>query len=250
MSKRLWKGVHLRDLIMLSILVVIVAVNPSIPLGLQGKGEVCIAPFATVKLQPTNYSATQQVSGYTLLYIPCSELGCGIAGGNTTLKEAEFPARGGEQYLGPALIHTILIKLKDGSLLPPTIMESSSPGTVEVIWNYPIVHGSALLILDANQAYIVLKGAACGNKLEVPGCRLVEQTSTCSFLVKCDFNIEAKGNLESTIWSGVLFRDQVSIGSVGCWVEADVERALLLRPIGVALLIILVARIAKTRYTG
>jgi len=87
-------------------------------------------------------------------------------------------------------------------------------------------------------------------KLEVPGCRLVERASTCSFLVKCDFNIEAKGSLESTIWSGVLFRDQVSIENVGCWVEADVERVLLLRPIGAALLVILVARIAKTRYTG
>ena len=154
---------HLRDLIILSILAVIVAVNPPVPLGLQGKGEVCIAPFATVKLQPTNYSTTQQVSGYTLLYIPCSELGCGIVEGDTTFKEAEFPAIGGEQYLGPALIHTILIKLKDGSLLPPTVMESPSPGTIEVIWDYPIVHSSALLILNANQAYIALKGAACGN---------------------------------------------------------------------------------------
>jgi hypothetical protein len=226
--------------------------NPSIPLGPQGKGSACIAPLTMATLRPVSFNTTQPITGYILLYIPCSEYGCNTAGNSTGIREARFPATGGEQNLGPSLVHTVLVELDDGSLLPPTIMNSPNPGTVELTWSYPLTRGSALLVLNASQAYIVLDGIACSDKLEIPGCHPVKQSNRhkkCSFLVKCRHNIEAWSSLKPVIKESLLFRERANIEGVGCWVPVNIEKELMLRPIAIVLLVILATWMTRRHRT-
>ncbi len=154
------------------------------------KLSACIIPVQNVHLEPI---AKGDVSAYSILYYKCGQNGC-----SRTVAEKRVPPSGGNASLGPSLIQTVMALSQD-TLYPPTVMEALKPGVIQLLWRYPGLNSSALLIVESQKALLLLeKGTATKAKLViVEGCtvkRISEENSTAYsiYSLNCNYNIAAR----------------------------------------------------------